>query len=138
MCSSGILSSHATVYRNQPCLYTHINYLCTCDLYSPVHNVLDGCTYITWHVLSLPRVGRLTVLSRASIPRYCVPLLTCSYHQEHVESRIHNFDVSLLMGSCSTCSPAYASCSHKSSVSVVMAYPCGRAHLSHCNPFLVS
>ncbi len=24
------------------------NYLCTCDLYSPVHNVLDGCVYITW------------------------------------------------------------------------------------------
>ncbi len=26
----------------------YINYLCTCDLYSPVHNVLDGCTYIMW------------------------------------------------------------------------------------------
>jgi hypothetical protein len=24
------------------------NYLCTCDLYSPVHNVLDGCIYIRW------------------------------------------------------------------------------------------
>jgi hypothetical protein len=26
----------------------YFNYLCTCDLYSPVHNVLDGCIYITW------------------------------------------------------------------------------------------
>ncbi len=24
------------------------NYLCTCDLCSPMHNVLDGCIYITW------------------------------------------------------------------------------------------
>jgi hypothetical protein len=24
------------------------NYLCTCDLYSPVHNVLEVCLYITW------------------------------------------------------------------------------------------
>ncbi len=23
------------------------NYLCTCDLYSPVHNVLDACIYGT-------------------------------------------------------------------------------------------
>ncbi len=26
----------------------HINYLCTYDLYSPVHNVLDTCISITW------------------------------------------------------------------------------------------
>jgi hypothetical protein len=26
----------------------HINYLCTYDLYSPVHNVLDACISITW------------------------------------------------------------------------------------------
>jgi hypothetical protein len=26
----------------------HNNYLCTCDLYSPVHNVLEACIYITW------------------------------------------------------------------------------------------
>jgi hypothetical protein len=25
-----------------------INYLCTCDLCSPVRNVLDGCIYIRW------------------------------------------------------------------------------------------
>jgi hypothetical protein len=25
-----------------------INYLCTYDLYSPVHNVLDACISITW------------------------------------------------------------------------------------------
>ncbi len=24
------------------------NYLCICDLYSPMDNVLDGCIYITW------------------------------------------------------------------------------------------
>ncbi len=24
------------------------NYLCTYDLYSPVHNVLDACISITW------------------------------------------------------------------------------------------
>ena len=24
------------------------DYFCTCDLYSTVHNVLDGCIYITW------------------------------------------------------------------------------------------
>jgi hypothetical protein len=24
------------------------NYLCTCDLYTPVHNVLEGWIYITW------------------------------------------------------------------------------------------
>ncbi len=26
----------------------HFNYLCTYDLYSPVHNVLDVCISITW------------------------------------------------------------------------------------------
>jgi hypothetical protein len=26
----------------------YYNYLCTCDLYSPVHNVLDGYIYSTW------------------------------------------------------------------------------------------
>ena len=30
-------------YRNN-----RINYLCTYDLYSPVHNVLDACISITW------------------------------------------------------------------------------------------
>jgi hypothetical protein len=24
------------------------NYLCTYDLYSPVHNVLDACIFFTW------------------------------------------------------------------------------------------
>jgi hypothetical protein len=24
------------------------NYLCTCDLYTPVHNVLEAWIYITW------------------------------------------------------------------------------------------
>ena len=26
----------------------NINYLCTCDLYTPVHNVLEAWIYITW------------------------------------------------------------------------------------------
>ncbi len=29
-------------------LYNCINYLCTYDLYGPVHNVFDACRYITW------------------------------------------------------------------------------------------
>ncbi len=30
-----------------PLFLKHINYLCTYDLYSPVHNVLDACISIT-------------------------------------------------------------------------------------------
>ena len=26
----------------------YYNYLCTCDLYTPVHNVLEAWIYITW------------------------------------------------------------------------------------------
>ncbi len=37
--------SLSTLSLNAGCYY---NYLCTCDLYSPMHNVLDGCIYITW------------------------------------------------------------------------------------------
>ncbi len=36
------------VHEKRAWIYTDNNYLCTCDLYSPVHNVLDACIYITW------------------------------------------------------------------------------------------
>jgi hypothetical protein len=31
-----------------PSILEHNNYLCTYDLYRPVHNVLDVCISITW------------------------------------------------------------------------------------------
>jgi hypothetical protein len=40
-CTSGLARSIIHFEKN-------INYLCTCDLYTPVHNVLEAWIYIMW------------------------------------------------------------------------------------------
>jgi len=41
-------SNVSQLFRFQEVKIYFINYLCTYDLYSPVHNVLDACISITW------------------------------------------------------------------------------------------
>ncbi len=40
--------SHQLIILHQGASSYNINYLCTCDLYTPVHNVLEAWIYITW------------------------------------------------------------------------------------------
>ncbi len=43
LCCKSILYAFDDTVR-----YRSNNYLCTCDLYTPVHNVLEARIYITW------------------------------------------------------------------------------------------
>ncbi len=43
-----LIPDHGTGYLLSTVRYVSNNYLCTYDLYSPVHNVLNACISIMW------------------------------------------------------------------------------------------